>query len=1660
MKLFRKLMLIILAAACVGCVSFAAACAKGDDDGTFYTVVFQKTNGVTYVLPEGLSSGMQVKEGTEISFSVQVDSAAQGEAEVYAAVTKTVFNAEAEGGAEQVTEENKLTPDGGNYTFTVVGNTRVHVDGINAVGDYNLITFKNNAGVTFTSDVKSGMYVKSGYTVSFKITVNEHYKGTPLVYAKSLDGTDTQIIADAEGNYSFEMTSPTEVRVEGLVRSNRVTFDKHDEEGNEVRAWLRYSYEGDNGTQSGSLESADGVLVDTGKTFSFTVDVSVYYKQEYDVVANTVIVKPDSNGVYNYKLESDGDVVINVMGLELDDSFVTRADGGNGTAANPFKIARPIDLYEMAMFINGGWYTDGTFYAGYYSLENDIDLEGEQLFIIGDNGAANGTAVFCGDFNGNNHTIKNFYISDTMIDQELYVPVFMPNIGMFGYATATTTHQPSIYNLTLDGFEIDVDAGVITEEEGTNIFVGGIVGCGIGVNVVGCNVKNAVMNVIADDNYYAYVGGIVGFQQPAIGTSRFYSSVSSCTADVEINALAGSVYALGGITGMLVTNESDCSAYVLNCASSGSLSGAMRTGGVVGCMSEYTAVMNSYSICDVSAYTSQTTSSVTNPIAANSYAGGVVGYAGFNSVVSGCFSKQDNLQATAAEGTSHAYTDKVLGGTLEDGEPDINSFSAVIYNCHPVGDESVTLSKSYIRDTMKWGSQDWSFTDGRAVPNLGSTAADTGKDYTITLNYGTQRVGSASTKALAVKISGNAQLGEKMGYYPLSYWYNNFSSEIPEFIESDGHMRSYGYFFDSDCTERVPAIFVPTDDITLYVGFANYASVAGKYYLAADGNSPVITIEPDGTFEYRNGALTAASNYLYNGTYITLINAYLGELYDFDSDLEREQYLSQMYTYKAVVDSAKNTITITGGYVEEMDVQLVEGEISATPTGNHITLFPDAAPLKGMKLNSAFTYGTYYGSDVEYTFRPDGTGVRTRTGSAAEFTYTVDDTTITLNYGGSESYTGTVTDGVVKTVDNDVSVSAYDKFMGTWEKSATSHKEFTFDGKNGWKYEYFGYEDGEKTSIETKQGTYTIQGGEMTLSGDITATAQFNADGYLEITQNGYTEVYYKDGSYVGDWYFGNVRNNFNLSFLGITNEGYGEVKVVATDGAERTYGYSASRTSGASASDVITIYNSYNIYAVLTFNAADSTLRGTIDGVSARFTLTDEFKGVWISNEDNMETLNFDGNGLYNLNGDSSTGAIAVKGYVRITSGATTSTYSYLLEKATMKGSFSIGSTKYTIEYLESEGKVKITPPSGSGEEFEIFRLDIWANRTLVDGDGTKYTFDGKGSLDKGGTMTAKEVGESIGDQYTYKIEGETINIESQTAGSGTITVDGNSWKLSIGTTNETLTLYTPFTGDWHVGGHPSGSLTVGTIGKDLTATGSFYDDSEVTFTYSEEEEYLTFEYDGTTLASTYGGKTVYLKAVEGEGGYELRLGTTPENCNVICVDEADSLSGRQFKDSGNNTLVFDGAGTTTLGSGIAIVTTPSGQTAAIYAYVMDDFGHAYINGDTPMIFAPCEATESDAYTEGGESFRFVIPDSVYGYRIKDVEDSETTYTFDGLGNVTQSDGVDDTVYKYVIESVDTVAHTIRLTFTADGGAIYTAVINYASSNRDNWTLTLTQQA
>ena len=92
----------------------------------------------------------------------------------------------------------------------------------------------------------------------------------------------------------------------------------------------------------------------------------------------------------------------------------------------------------------------------------------------------------------------------------------------------------------------------------------------------------------------------------------------------------------------------------------------------------------------------------------------------------------------------------------------------------------------------------------------------------------------------------------------------------------------------------VPYAYMPTKNITLYIGFYDLSDIAGAYYFTTESGEVIaIDLGVDGYVTYPDGASEHKTNYTYNGETLVLESVRLARFFNGDITVDTEDE----YTY-------------------------------------------------------------------------------------------------------------------------------------------------------------------------------------------------------------------------------------------------------------------------------------------------------------------------------------------------------------------------------------------------------------------------------------------------------------------------------------------------------------------------------------------------------------------------------------------------------------------------------------------------------------------------------------------------------------------------------------------------------------------------------------------
>ncbi len=1392
-----------------------------------------------------------------------------------------------------------------------------------------------------------------------------------------------------------------------------------------------------------SNATAEGTVAE-GSQLIFEVELGAFYAGNLTAYVNEEIVNPDTDGVYSYTVGAE-DLSVRVEGVRKDVSSMM----GSGSLEDAFVVSRPIDLVYIAEQVNKG-NTDYSNAA--YVLANDIDCKGEELQIIGDYSSE--SAVFHGSFASGTdpetgkrerYAISNFTINSTDSNY----------VGLFGAVINDMRVQSSglFYGVRLENFTISASANDI-QEDNKSISCGGLVGYAVGANFYLCGAENGELNVVSDNNYFSFVGGLVGYQQGFYNAAYdMYnaSDISYTSVDVDVNILGGvSLYA-GGIVGFATTNYPyNATAAIHNSYATGSVSGALRSGGIVGGLGRYTVVSNCYATGEITARSYQPKDSllITSDEYCHAYAGGIAGYAENDTIANDCFFNGSVSASTASDNLASGYShaDNAIAGGDGEGVTAVDGKQYVAHNCLTNVD---LASSNVLTEDLGWGTYNWTFKDG-ALPSINYAEHEGSLSLSLTLKYLVP--GSSTT----VKVNGKTETTWKFfdtsvqslnNYYPLgTFMYSG--SLNPYYQADDSALRSYGYFFDEACTIPAPVSYMPMRDVTLYVGFTDPTPIAKEYKLLSNTNTDdlSLTINADGTATYNDGATKLEATYGYDGKRIVLEGVRLARYYD----------------GKIVIDEQDTT----SFQDENFDMARYDfyNFVAMPQTDGSLKLydgvyFTAENPL--IARTNALRGERYTADGTQYFFYGDRALVKDNSGEK-EYGVVLEGTSVKLTSGGS----------VVKTIAQS-DLKEYDAFRGTWVKSATVNKIYVFDGMGGWEYKQISHErslSGYMLSVNEVEsnkanGSY-VDGTSGSYSADSTSV-KFTHDGqeYTASIQGGFlqivgaeTQIYSIENSYKGRW----KGNGFDLVLEGIRTQGYGNASIIDKDGFTTKLLYEVSETGSVIAlytilddgestpsKNYLYGYASYSLVSnTLSFVSQDTSVQSGYS--TSTLYLYDDYYGEWVCEHENLKGVNldFNGLGLYSYLGNNS-----LSGILTITDGDTVTKVEYQLETALI-GKFSYKNKTYQLTFNENSGSIHVEIVSA--DDTTLVRKDEFAGLKLISKEGEKCDVDGRSTLSTGGTLTFD------GTTYRYFAKaggGYDVKALNEDTVVGSIMKVDNHYTLAFnGGSSTDLYVENKFMGDWAISGQYA-LFKIGPTDLDGVVQAN-YKGKDVELKYLDPAT-LTFKYTENKMPYTYYVYVVH-DDLTGTDALVVSEFTNLAAGDYLICSKANELYGtwEWNDDGGKTTLRFDGV-TSSYANGLAELTLTLNNTSITteYYYSIRKTGIVLWSREAMAgrtwyyrleLVDASQASNPEAFVLKGGN-KVLLRTEVDGLYLTEATDEDgNRYIFDGLGKMKlMVNGVPTTAkYEYTIKSYnDNRTATLEVIDLATK-IKYSATLDYSDSN------------
>jgi hypothetical protein len=240
---------------------------------------------------------------------------------------------------------------------------------------------------------------------------------------------------------------------------------------------------------------------------------------------------------------------------------------GEGSLGYPFLIKNTVDLIALTELCDGTtrpyYPTSITFSSSCYKITNDINMAGISVSPI---------ASYTGNtFDGNNKTISNLTITDTVIGSDVLC-------GLFASVQTSTVQNLKVANVTLQSSKVTKP-----------LRIGAIAGKIAGATLTNCDVEG-ITYLITNLHTQVYYGGLVG-------TASNSNTLTNCDVDYTgVVSISSSNTYYGGLVGNCekVTSNSmtmtGCT--VANSSFALSTTGNLWAGGMVGYLVSYALTLN------------------------------------------------------------------------------------------------------------------------------------------------------------------------------------------------------------------------------------------------------------------------------------------------------------------------------------------------------------------------------------------------------------------------------------------------------------------------------------------------------------------------------------------------------------------------------------------------------------------------------------------------------------------------------------------------------------------------------------------------------------------------------------------------------------------------------------------------------------------------------------------------------------------------------------------------------------------------------------------------------------------------------------------------------------------------------------------------------------
>ena len=368
-------------------------------------------------------------------------------------------------------------------------------------------------------------------------------------------------------------------------------------------------------------------------------------------------------------------------------SVPTLFSGGDGTAEKPYRIATKADLNMFIARCNDPS-VSAAFSGKAYLQTADIDMGGDDLASVG------AQSPFGGTYDGGGHVIKNYTAKGAGC---LFTGIRKATLSGISLEPGQTLSLRSPDSGTLVGL---IEEGVVDgcrfkgEVTSSEPGAGGLAGRLRSGRIANCSVSatvNSTASATVDgENGCSVAGGIVGRIDDG--------SVEHCSFSGLISATGRRV---GGICALL------CGGTLLDCVSSGSISGVSQIGGIAGialtgagpacsvlsCRSEAVVAASDHTAAGILANLSATGTAPltmdrcinTGNVSALYNCAGILGFAtssGGGATLTNCITRNCVLSTSGSDPSNIAYTriGGILGGTAKASTSYLNILNSCTYN--------------------------------------------------------------------------------------------------------------------------------------------------------------------------------------------------------------------------------------------------------------------------------------------------------------------------------------------------------------------------------------------------------------------------------------------------------------------------------------------------------------------------------------------------------------------------------------------------------------------------------------------------------------------------------------------------------------------------------------------------------------------------------------------------------------------------------------------------------------------------------------------------------------------------------------------------------------------------------------------------------------------